>query len=71
MLFRSDTTVNVNLPTEVNLQEVSEHIFDIAVTERPFFLEERISSLNSIYCDLISQGTQSEYFLQVIQFLGG
>lgn len=66
-----DTTVNVNLPAEVNLQEVTEHIFDISVTERPYFLEERISSLNSIYCGLISQGTQSEYFLQVIQFLGG
>jgi hypothetical protein len=66
-----DTTVNVNLPAEVNLQEVTEHIFDISVTERPSFLEERISSLNSIYCGLISQGTQSEYFLQVIQFLGG
>lgn len=66
-----DTTVNVNLPAEVNLQEVTEHIFDISVTERPYFLEERISSLNSIYCGLISQGMQSEYFLQVIQFLGG
>lgn len=55
-----DTTVDVNLPTEVNLQEVS---------ERLFFLEERVSLLHNIYSDLISHGTESEYFLQIIQFL--
>ena len=57
-----DTTEDVNLPTGVNLQEVS---------ARLFFVDERVSLLHNIYCDLISQGTQSEYFLQVIQFLGG
>lgn len=57
-----DTTGDVHFPTEVNLQEVS---------ARLFFVDERVSLLHNIYCDLISQGTQSEYFLQVIQFLGG
>ena len=64
ILFRvyRDTTGDVHFPTEVNLQEVS---------ARLFFVDERVSLLHNIYCDLISQGTQSEYFLQVIQFLGG
>lgn len=50
-----DTTEDVNLPTGVNLQEVS---------ARLFFVDERVSLLHihNIYCDLISQGTQSEYF---------
>ena len=56
-----ETTEDVNLPTGVNLQEVSA------------LGEARVSLLHihNIYCDLLSQGTQSEYFLQVIQFLGG
>ncbi|KAL9426646.1 hypothetical protein AB3S75_033436 [Citrus x aurantiifolia] len=57
-----DTTGDVHFPTEANLQEVS---------ARLFFVDERVSLLHNIYCDLISQGTQSEYFLQVIQVLGG
>lgn len=57
-----DTTEDVNLPTGVNLQEVS---------ARLFFVDERVSLLHNIYCDLVSQGTQSEYFIQVIQLLGG
>lgn len=63
IIFRvyRDTTEDVNLPTDVNLQEVSAHLF---------FVDERVSLLHNIYCDLLSQGTQSEYFLQVIQFLG-
>ena len=56
-----ETTEDVNLPTGVNLQEVCA------------LGEARVSLLHihNIYCDLLSQGTQSEYFLQVIQFLGG
>lgn len=57
-----ESTEDVNLPTGVNLQEVS---------ARLFFVDDRVSLLHNLYCDLISQGTQSEYFLQVIQFLGG
>lgn len=45
-----DTTENVNLPIEVNLQEVS---------ARLFFLEDRVSFLDNLYKNLISQGTQS------------
>lgn len=42
------------------------------VTERLFFVDERVSLLHihNIYCDLIYQGTQSEYFVQALQFLG-
>lgn len=54
--------VDVNLPTGVNLKEVS---------ERLFFIEERVSLLNYIYCDLLSKGTQSEYFVQVLEFILG
>lgn len=57
-----DTTEGVHLPAGVNLQEVSTHLF---------FVDERVSLLNSIYCDLIAKGTGSEYFGQVIQFLLG
>ena len=59
-----ETTEDVNLPTGVNLQEVS---------ARLFFGEARVNLLHihNKYCDLFSQGTQSEYFVQVIQFLGG
>ncbi|KAJ6881934.1 hypothetical protein NC651_028517 [Populus alba x Populus x berolinensis] len=56
-----ETTEDVNLPTGVNLQEVSA------------LGEARVSLLliHNIYCDLLSKGMQSEYFLQVIQFLEG
>ena len=57
-----DTTEGVHLPAGVNLQEVSTHLF---------FVDERVSLLNSIYCDLIAKGPGSEYFGQVIQFLLG
>ena len=57
-----DTTEGVHLPAGVNLQEVSTHLF---------FVDERVSLLNSIYYDLIAKGTGSEYFGQVIQFLMG
>lgn len=53
---------DVHLPTGVNLQEVS---------ARLFFVDNEVNRLHHIYCDLFSQGTQSEYFLSFIQFLGG
>lgn len=46
-----DTTEDVNLPTGVNLQEVS---------ARLLFVDERVSFLNNMYLDLLSQGTQSD-----------
>lgn len=63
ILFRvyRDTSVDVNLPTGVNLQEVSAHLF---------FVDDRVSVLHNIYSDLLYQGTQSEYFLQVLKFIG-
>jgi len=51
-----------NLPTAVNFQEVA---------ERVLWSVDNIHWLNHIYMDLVNHGTQSEYFLQVIQFLGG
>jgi len=51
-----------NLPTAVNFQEVA---------ERVLFSVDNIHWLNQMYVDLANHGTQSEYFLQVIQFLGG
>lgn len=57
-----ETTVDVNLPAAVNLQEVA---------ERVLFSVDNIHWLNQIYISIVNHGTQSEYFLQVIQFLGG
>lgn len=46
-----DTTEDVNLPTGVNLQEVSARLQKV---------DERVSFLNNMYFDLLSQGTQSD-----------
>lgn len=54
----SDTNENVNLPTGVNLQEVSAHLF----------FEN--TDLNNIYSDLLFEGTESQYFLQVLELVG-
>lgn len=55
-----DTTDNMNLTTEVNLQEVA---------ERLFFGDERIQSLNQIYLDLVNQSTQSPHFAQALDYV--
>ena len=61
IIFRvyRDTTPdgNVNLPAEVNLQELSEHLF---------FRDESFQCLNEIYLDLVNQGTQSPHFAQAL-----
>lgn len=61
IIFRvyRDTTPdgNVNLPAEVNLQELSEHLF---------FRDESFQCLNQIYLDLVNQGTQSPHFAQAL-----
>lgn len=62
IIFRvyRDTTPdgNVNLPAEVNLQELfSEHFF---------FRDESFQCLNQIYLDLVNQGTQSPHFAQAL-----
>lgn len=53
-----DTTPGVNLPTGVNLQEISTHLF---------FGDESVQALHHIYSDLLSYGTQSAYFLELIK----
>lgn len=55
-----ETTEDVNLPTGVNLQEVS---------ERLFFRDESIQCLNQIYLDLVNQGTHSPHFAQALEFV--
>jgi len=62
-VYRDTTpTGDGNLPAAVNFQ---------AVAERVLFSIDNIHRLNNIYMDLVNHGTQSEYFLQVLQFLGG
>lgn len=56
-----DTREDVNLPTGVNLQEISARLF--------FNNENNIQCLNQIYLDLVNQGTHSPYFAQVLEFL--
>lgn len=36
------------------------------VAERLFFIEDRVSLLHEFDLDLVSQGTQSSYFVQVL-----
>ena len=52
-----DTTESVTLPLGVNLQEVA---------ARCFFHNESIQWLNSIYLDLVNQGTGSPHFAQAL-----
>ena len=55
-----DTTEGVNVPTGVNLQEVS---------ARCFFHNESIQGINAIYLDLVNQGTQSPHFAQALELV--
>ena len=62
-VYRDTTpTGDGNLPAAVNFHEVA---------ERVLFSMDNIHWLNNIYMDIVNHGTQSEYFLQVLQFLGG
>lgn len=62
-VYRDTTpTGDGDLPAAVNFHEVA---------ERVIFSVDSIHWLNNIYMDLVDHGTQSEYFLQVLQFLGG
>lgn len=56
------TDRNFHLPPGVNLQEVAEGLF---------FLDERVGPLHEIHLDLVSRGTQSDHFVQALQFLLG
>ncbi|KAK7370572.1 hypothetical protein VNO78_35192 [Psophocarpus tetragonolobus] len=62
ILFRiyRDTTPDLNLPTGVNLQDVS---------ERLFFRDEGVQCLNQIYLDLVNQGTHSPHFAQALEYV--
>lgn len=41
------------------------------IAQQILFTEESIPYLNSLYTSLIENGTQGEYFIQVIQFFLG
>ena len=62
ILFRvyRDTTEDLNLPPEVNLQEVA---------SRLFFRDQNIPWLNQIYLDLVNQGTQSPHFAHALDYV--
>lgn len=51
-----------NLPAAVNFREVA---------ERVLFSVDNVHWLNNLSMDLVNHGTESECFVQVIQFLGG
>lgn len=62
-VYRDTTpTGDSDLPAAVNFHEVS---------ERVLFSVDNIHWLNHIYIDLVDHGSRSEYFVQVLQFLGG
>ena len=61
-VYRDTTpTGDGDLPEAVNFHDVS---------ERVLFSVDNIHWLNHIYIDLVDHGSLSEYFVQVIQFLG-
>lgn len=62
-VYRDTTpTGDGHLPAAVNFQEVA---------ERVLFSVDNIHWLNNLYMDIVNHGTQSEYFIQVLKFLGG
>ena len=50
-----------DLPEKVNLQEACDRLF----------FSSGMQDLNNIYLDLISQGAESEFFVQVFKFIVG
>lgn len=60
------TNPDFEVPEERNVKD----ILDLFVSMDPT-IPEKILGLNKIYLDLVNQGAQSEYFLLLLQFLGG
>lgn len=61
----SDTNGNLQLPEELDFKHIVENFFIIDES-----LEEQILGLNQIYLDLISHGTDSIYFIDILNTYG-
>lgn len=61
----SDTNGNLQLPEELDLKHIVENVFIIDES-----LQEQILGLNKIYLDLISHGTESSYFIFILNTYG-
>ena len=60
-----DTNGNIQLPEELSFKDIVEHSFLIDES-----LREQILGLNKIYLDLISNGTGSSYFVEILETYG-
>lgn len=61
----SDTNGNLQLPEELYFKHIVENVFIIDES-----LQEQILGLNKIYLDLISHGTDSRYFIDILNTYG-
>lgn len=61
----SSTNGNIQLPEELDFQHIVENVFIIDES-----LPEQILGLNQIYLDLISHGTDSSYFIDIMNTYG-
>lgn len=61
-----ETHGNIQLPDKARFKEIVEHAFLIDEN-----LKDPILGLNQIYFDLITNGTGSFYFIQVLETYGG
>lgn len=59
----SDTNGNMQLPEGLSLKDIDSFIIDENI-------KEEILGLNSIYLDLISNGTGSSYFVYILDTYG-
>ena len=63
----SDTNENQQLPSELDFKHIVENVFILDIDES---LQEKILGLNQIYLDLISHGTDSSYFIEILNTYG-
>jgi hypothetical protein len=61
----SDANENFELPEELCFKDIIEHSF---IIDEP--IQDQILGLNQIYLDLISNGTNSFYFMEIINTYG-
>ena len=61
----SDKNGNLQLPEELDFKHIVENVFIIDES-----LQEQILGLNKIYLDLISHGTDSSYFIDILNTYG-
>ena len=61
----SETNTNLQLREELSFKDIIEHAFIMDEN-----LKEQILGLNKIYLDLISNGTDSSYFVSILDTYG-